>query len=99
NHLVRPSFPTRRSSDLDGGTDQALRSERAHRLDADGALLADVGAELVDEERTDAIRFRAAGLPLDAGVHVLGVLAEDDDVDLVRLAHGRGHARYVAHGS
>ena len=39
---------------------------------------------------------RALG-PLDAGVHVLGVLAEDDDVHLLGLRHRRRRALEVAH--
>ena len=37
------------------------------------------------------------GLPLDAGVDVLGVLAEDHHVDLLGALHRRGHALEVAH--
>ena len=39
-----------------------------------------------------------AGLPLDAGVDVLGVLAEDDDVDLLRLLTATGRPRSSAPG-
>ena len=39
----------------------------------------------------------AALLELDARVHVLGVLAEDDDVHLLGLLHRAGHALVVLH--
>ena len=34
---------------------------------------------------------------LDARVHILGVLAEDDDVDLLRVLHRAGHALVILH--
>ena len=43
------------------------------------------------------VRAVGARRPLDARVHVLGVLAEDDHVHLLRLVHRRGHAVEVAH--
>ena len=39
----------------------------------------------------------AALLELDARVHVLSVLAEDDDVDLLGMLHRAGHALVVLH--
>ena len=41
----------------------------------------------------------ASPLELDAGVDVLGVLAEDDDVDLLGVLHGAGHALVVLDGA
>ena len=44
--------------------------------------------------------FAASGralLELNARVHVLGVLAEDDDVDLLRMFHRAWHALVVLH--
>src|SRR3989449_4111694 len=82
---------------LDGFRDQALGAELGHRLDADRAPGADLGAEPLGEEPDHGIGFGAAGPVLDPGVHVLDVLAEDHDVELLRLAHRAGHALDVAH--
>ena len=49
------------------------------------------------EEVEHLLRFRRAAGVLDAGVDVLGVLAEDHHVDLLRMLHRRRHAREVAH--
>ena len=38
------------------------------------------------------LRLGRSFAPLDAGVNVFGILAEDDDVHLFGMAHGRGHA-------
>ena len=54
-------------------------------------------AELVLDERAELLRFGRPGLPLDAGVDVFGVLAEDDDVELLRLLHRAADALEVAH--
>src|SRR5437660_1494714 len=43
------------------------------------------------------IGLGAPGPVLDAGVHVLDVLAEDHHVELVRLAHWAGHALEIAY--
>jgi hypothetical protein len=45
---------------------------------------------LVLEERDDLLGLGALGLPLDAGVDVLGVLAEDHHVDVLRGFTGLG---------
>src|SRR5207253_10439943 len=50
-------------------------------------------------EADDVLRAFRAGRPLDAGVNVFRVLAEDDHVDLLRLADGRRDAGEVAHGT
>ncbi len=70
---------------LDGPADQALGAGDAHGLDADAGIRADLRAHLVVEEVDDLLGFRRALLPLDSGVDVLGVLAEDDHVE-----HARG---------
>ncbi len=47
-----------------------------------------------------SISFFASGVPfaeLDAGVDVLGVLAEDHHVELLRMLHRAGHAAVVLH--
>src|SRR6266850_2374668 len=77
---------------LDGFGDQALGAEPGHRLDADGAPGADLGAEPLGEEPDHRIGFGAAGPVLDPGVHVLDVLAEDHHVEFLRLAHRAGYA-------
>ena len=55
--------------------------------------------EFLLEEPEDLLRLVAAGGVIDAGVDVLGVLAEDDHVDLLRVLHGRGDALEVLHRS
>ena len=54
-------------------------------------------AHLVLEERDHLLRLGRFGGPLDAGVDVLGVLAEDHHVDLLGRLHRRRHALEVAH--
>src|SRR5262249_34922022 len=80
--------------------DEALRSELRDRLDADGGAGTNLrrGAALDGVERVDdGIRAGRIRRPLDARVHVLGVLAEDDHVHVFRLLHRRGDAVEVAH--
>ena len=70
------------------------------RLDADArrAREADVlHAHLVLQERDHLLRLGRFGGPLDAGVDVLGVLAEDHHVDLLGPLHRRRNALEVAH--
>ena len=59
------------------------------------------GADLLAEARSrnsmTLLRLVRARRPLDAGVDVLGVLAEDHHVDLLGLLHRRGDALEVAH--
>src|SRR2546422_2778181 len=61
--------------------------------------LADLRAHFPDEKIAHAIRLIGARLVLDAGIDVLDVLAEDDDVELLGLSHRRGHAREIADGA
>src|SRR5205809_1094554 len=82
---------------LDRLRDQALGAELGHRLDADRAPGADLGREPLAEKSDDGIGLWAAGPVLDPGVHILDVLAENDHVELLRLAHRAGHALEVAH--
>ena len=82
---------------LDGPADQALGAGDAHGLDADAGIRADLRAHLRVQELDDLRGFGRALLPFDAGVDVLGVLAEDHHVQPLRLLHGRGHAGEVAH--
>jgi hypothetical protein len=65
-----------------------LRALFADGLDADAAALreANLGdAHLVLQEIDDLLGARRVGFPLDAGVDVFGVLAEDDHVDQFRV--------------
>ena len=50
-------------------------------------------AQLAREELDELRGLRRALGQLDAGVHVLGVLAEDHDVHLLRVRHRRRRAR------
>ena len=82
---------------LDRRADQPLAPLARDRLDADGDglreadLLVHLG-EVVLEEREELLDVLGAGLELDAGVDVLGVLAEDHHVDLLGVLDRRGHA-------
>src|SRR4029453_3793270 len=85
---------------VDRGGHQALGAFGRYRLDADaaGGGKADLRhLHLALEEGNDLLRLGALRLPLDAGVDVLGVLAEDDDVDLLGAPHRARHAVEVAH--
>ena len=53
--------------------------------------------KFLGEEVEDLLRLGRAGLVLDAGVDVFGVLAEDHHVDLLRVLHRRRHALELAH--
>src|SRR5476649_660503 len=55
--------------------------------------------EFLLEELEHLLRLRRAGHELDAGVDVLGVLAEDHHVDLLGVLHRRRHAFVPAHGA
>jgi len=93
---------------LDGRTDEPLGAGTGDGLDAQahgGGLL---GAEtdlfeLLGEVRLDELERLEGdlrpGLEVDAGVDVLGVLAEDDHVDLAGILHGRRHAGEPLHGA
>ena len=51
------------------------------------------------QEIEDLLRFRRSAGVFDAGVNVLGVLAEDDHVHLFRMLHGRRDAGEILHGA
>ena len=65
-------------------------------LRAEADLLELLG-ELLGEEVEHLLRLRRAAGVLDAGVDVLGVLAEDDHVGQLGLLHRRGDAGEVLH--
>ncbi len=80
---------------LQGLAHQALGAFLGNRLDADAAVLGEadlLDAHFLGEELDDLLRFRRTGLPLDAGIDVLGVLAEDHHVHVAGLLHRAGHA-------
>src|SRR5690606_8322657 len=83
---------------VDRLADQALRAFLRHRLDAypRGRREADAGhAHLALQEVDDLLHVLGARRPLDAGVDVLGVLAEDHHVGEVGNLHRRRHAGEV----
>src|SRR5256712_159025 len=84
----------------DGRADEPLGALLRHRLDADrgGVGEADVGdLHLLPEEVHHLPALGRPLRPLDAGVDVLGVLAEDHHVDLVRPLHRRRDTLEVLH--
>ncbi len=85
---------------LDGLADEPLRAFDRHGLDADGGSLGKADllhAHFLLQEGDDLLHRVGAGLPLDAGIDVLGVLAEDHHVDLLGFLDRAGHAGEVAH--
>ena len=69
---------------LEGAADDPLRARNADRLDREAGFLA-AGADLPPgDDLVDVVQqvggLRLALLELDAGVQVLGVLADDDQV-------------------
>ncbi|MCY1214236.1 hypothetical protein D9M72_260440 [compost metagenome] len=85
---------------LQGLAHQAFGALLGNRLDADAAVLGEtdlLDAHFLGEELDDLLGLGAAGLPLDAGVNVFGVLAEDHHVDVAGLLHRAGHAFEPAH--
>src|SRR6266542_4184509 len=89
---------------VDRRADEALRALARDRLHADAGRagepdLLELLRELPLEEGEDLLRLLGARLPLDAGVDVLGVLAEDHHVDLLRVLHRRRDALESADGA
>ncbi len=82
---------------LEGGAHEALGAELRDGLDPDAGVGPDLPPQLVAEERREAIRLGGARLHLEAGVDVLGVLPEDDHVDLLGVTHRRGDPGEPAH--
>ncbi|ABA48963.1 Hypothetical protein BURPS1710b_1109 [Burkholderia pseudomallei 1710b] len=83
---------------LDRLAHEALGAFLRHGLDADARGLREADllhAHLFLQELDDLLRLLGFGRPFDAGVDVFRVLAEDDHVGLLRLAHGRRHALEV----
>ncbi len=86
--------------ELDRLAHQALAALAGNRLDADAAAFreADLGdTHLLAQEADQLGGFGAVGRPLDAGVNVLGVLAEDHHVGELRVTYRAGHALEPAH--
>ena len=80
---------------------QALGSGHRDRLDADAGIEANLllaALQHVLVEELDQLRaLRSSLFPLDAGVNVFGILAEDDHVHALGMLHRRGHALVVLH--
>ncbi len=83
----------------DGVAYQALGAKDGDRLDAHSGVIADLLLaaleQVVVEEVDETGGVRAALLELDARIHILGVFAEDDDVQLLGMLHRAGHALVV----
>src|SRR5207249_1261460 len=87
---------------LDRGACEPLGALARDRLDADAARPREpdlLDAHLALEERDHLLRLGALGWPLDAGVDVLGVLAEDHHLDLLGPLDRARHAGEVTHRS
>ena len=85
---------------LERAPDEPLGALARNRLDADARRLREADlphAQLVLEEGDQLARALRLGLPLDAGVDVLGVLAEDHHVGLRRILERARHAGEVPH--
>src|SRR5262249_7516719 len=84
----------------DRGANQALRAFTRNRLDADTRGLREpdlFDAHLLLQPVDDLFCFGRLGGPLDAGVDVFRVLAEDHHVDLFRVLDRRWDALEPAH--
>eukprot|EP00050_Salpingoeca_kvevrii_P006099 m.287411 g.287411 ORF g.287411 m.287411 type:complete len:424 (+) comp11770_c0_seq1:400-1671(+) len=87
---------------LDGSIDETGSALARDGLDADARRLGEadlVSNTLLLEKSNDVLGILAAGSKLDAGVNVLGVLAEDDHVDIAGALDGRGDAVKVLDGA
>ncbi len=85
---------------LQGLAHQPLGALTRHRLDADARGFGEADffhPHLVDEEIDEFLRPLRLGGPLDAGVDVFGVLAENDHIGLFRVFDRRWHALEIAH--
>jgi hypothetical protein len=86
---------------LDRRPDEPVGPLARDRLQPEAGAVgeADLGVflgEVLPKQRGELGVGLAASLELDSGVQVLGVLAEDDHVDILRAADGRGDAFDVA---
>src|SRR5207247_10784845 len=90
DHDARPAL--RRAE----GFELPLRLRRA--LLAAEADFLELLRKFLRDKVEDLLRCRGSGGVLDAGVDVLGVLAEDHHVYLLRVFHRGGHAAKPAHG-
>src|SRR5690606_5881455 len=87
---------------LQGLANQTLGTFLGNRLDADTAVFgeADLGdAHFLGEELDDFLGFRGAGLPLDTGIDVFGVLTEDDHVHVAGVLDRAGYTGEPANGA
>ena len=81
---------------------QSLGSLARHRLDADAGRCREadlLDAHLLDQEIDQLLRPLGFGFPFDAGIDVLGVLAEDHHVDLFRGLDRARHAGEIGDGA
>ena len=74
------------------GAHEPLRRRLGDRLQPDAGVGRDRPAEALADELREREQLRRAGLELVAGVDVLGVLAEQDDVHAFRVTDRRGDA-------
>ena len=84
----------------DGRPDQAFRAFDGDRFDADAGGVGEADAldpHLLPQELDDLLRLGRARFPFDAGIDVLGVLAEDHHINQLRPQHGRRHSLEIAH--
>ena len=82
---------------LERSTNEPLRACGRYRLDAESRVALELPPELLVQVSDELVRLGSAGLDLLAGVHVFGVLPEDDHVDQFRFADGRWDAAIPAH--
>jgi len=78
-----------------GETHQALAGEGADRFDTQAAALEELRAHFLAQEAGQLLVLRRPGLVLDPRVDILGILAEDDHIHVLRLAHWPRHALVV----
>src|SRR5207248_8961647 len=83
---------------LNSHGNETLRSELRHWLDAECGFLADLALELLAQIGRELFRFGRARLPLDSGINVFRILAEDHDIDLLRLLDRSADTLEIANG-
>ncbi len=72
---------------LDSLAHQSLGGKRGNWLDAETGLVEEFRTHLIAQEFSQFGVFGRTRLVFNARVDVLGVLTEDDDIDLFRVAH------------